>query len=293
MRRVSSPDRLKFIPPQEPLLVEEPPTSDNWIHEIKYDGYRTEIIIDWDGARAYTKTGIDWSKRYWPIVAAAEQLGARSAILDGEVIAPNPKGYPDMAALRAALSWNAERLAFVAFDILHLNGEDLRRLPTIERRAILWDLVKPAEGAIQFSQHVEGGGAEFFKAVEEHGLEGMVSKRPNSSYRSGESDAWVKTKCFAMKELEIIGVKRDPGRPAMALMADKGRYVGSAFITIPGEMRKRLWDRVQRKAGAKPPKGLEKQKAEWIKPGLVGRVKTLKGEPKLRHASLKDFREQG
>ncbi|WP_353683132.1 hypothetical protein [Mesorhizobium sp.] len=77
----------------------------------------------------------------------------------------------------------------------------------------------------------------------------------------------------------------------MALMADKGRYVGSAFITIPGEMRKRLWDRVQGKTGAPPPKGLEKQKAEWVKPGLVGRVKFLKGEQILRHASLKDFRE--
>ncbi|WP_353683131.1 hypothetical protein [Mesorhizobium sp.] len=125
MRRVASPDRLKFIQPQEPRLVEEPPTGADWIHEVKYDGYRTEIIIDWDGARAYTKTGIDWTKRYWPIVAAAEQLGARTAILDGEVIAPSPKGYPDMAALRSALSWNAERLAFVAFDIMHLNGKDL------------------------------------------------------------------------------------------------------------------------------------------------------------------------
>jgi ATP-dependent DNA ligase len=98
-------------------------------------GQRSSSI--WDGARAYSKTGIDWTKRYWPIVTAAEQLGARSAIIDGEVIAPNSKGHPDIAALLAALSWNAERLAFVAFDIMHLYGEGLRRLPTIERRAIL------------------------------------------------------------------------------------------------------------------------------------------------------------
>jgi ATP-dependent DNA ligase len=99
MRRSPSPGRLKFIPPQLPRLVETPPESHDWIHEIKYDGYRTQVIIDWDGARAYTKTGIDWTSRYWPIVTAAEALGARSAIIDGEVIAPTPNGAPDFHAV--------------------------------------------------------------------------------------------------------------------------------------------------------------------------------------------------
>ncbi|WP_246749852.1 ATP-dependent DNA ligase [Mesorhizobium caraganae] len=124
MRRSPSPGRLKFVPPQLPRLVETPPESDDWIHEIKYDGYRTQVIIDWDGARAYTKTGIGWTLRYWPIVTAAEALGARSAIIDGEVIAPTPNGAPDFYALRSAMAWNAERLAFVAFDLLHLDGKD-------------------------------------------------------------------------------------------------------------------------------------------------------------------------
>jgi bifunctional non-homologous end joining protein LigD len=180
MRKVASPDRLKFIPPPLPRLVEEPPVSDDWIHEIKYDGYRTQIIIDWDGARAYTKTGIDWTARYWPIVAAAERLVARSAIIDGEVISPTPDGAPEFHGLRSAIAWNAERLAFVAFDLLHLDGRDLRKLPLLERRAILWDLVKPAKETIQFSEHIEGNGAEVFSGVEKLGLEGMVSKRRGS-----------------------------------------------------------------------------------------------------------------
>jgi bifunctional non-homologous end joining protein LigD len=293
MRRVASPDRLKFIPPQLPRLVETPPESDDWIHEIKYDGYRTQVIIDWDGARAYTKTGIDWTSRYWPIVTAAEALGARSAIIDGEVIAPMPSGAPDFHALRSAMAWNAERLAFVAFDLLHLDGQDLRPLPIVERRAMLWDLVKPADGIIQFSQHVDGGGAEFFKGVEKLGLEGMVSKRRGASYRSGESDAWLKIKCYEFSELDLLGVKREPGKPAMALMGQGGKYAGSAFITLPNEVRERLWKRVQ--AGRDAPAGVPKAMTgvEWLKPGIKARVKHLRGEAKLRHASVKGIVDDG
>ncbi|MER9135098.1 DNA ligase [Mesorhizobium sp. M0830] len=291
MQSVAAKGRLKFIPPQLPRLVEEPPVSDDWIHEIKYDGYRTQVIIDWDGARAYTKTGIDWTSRYWPIVAAAETLGARDAIIDGEVIAPTADGSPDFHALRSAMAWNAERLAFVAFDLLHLNGKDLRPLPAVERRAMLWDLVKPATGAIQFSQHVDGGGAEFFKGVERLGLEGMVSKRRGAPYRSGESDAWLKIKCYEFSELELLGVKRVPGKPPMALMGQGGKYAGSAFITLPKDIRERLWKRVQ--AGRKAPAGTPKAMAgvEWLKPGIKARVKHLRGEAKLRHASVKGIVE--
>ncbi|MBZ9888158.1 DNA ligase [Mesorhizobium sp. BR1-1-3] len=290
MQRVPARDRLKFIQPQLPRLVEEPPTSDDWIHEIKYDGYRTQVILDWDGARAYTKTGIDWTSRYWPIVTAAEALGARSAILDGEVIAPTASGAPDFHALRSAMAWNAERLAFVAFDLLHLDGKDLRPLPVVERRAMLWDLVRPADGIIQFSQHVEGGGAEFFHGVEKLGLEGMVSKRRGSPYRSGESDAWLKIKCYEFSEMDLLGVKREHGKPAMALMGQGGKYAGSAFITLPKEIRERLWKRVQ--AGRKAPVGAPSVAGvEWLKPGIKARVKHLRGEAKLRHASVKGIVE--
>ncbi|RWX72599.1 DNA ligase [Mesorhizobium sp. M2A.F.Ca.ET.039.01.1.1] len=261
-----------------PVLIEVPPAGDDWLHEIKHDGYRTELILDWAGARAFSKKGFDWSSKYWPIVTAAEALPASSFILDGEMIAPDATGHSDLQSLRQAMKWNAERLAFVAFDILHLDGKDLRALPLIERKAILWDLVKPAQGAIQFVQHVVGGGAEFFQAAEQFDLEGIVSKRPNSAYRSGASDAWVKTKCFELRDLEIVGLKRaQDGRP-VALLADGGKYVGSAAVAVSGEMRKRLWARMK-EGGGPPPRP------------LVGRVRTLKGEG-LRHASLKEFHER-
>lgn len=103
---------------------------------------------------------------------------------------------------------------------------------------------------------------------------------------------WRKIKCYVEKEMDMIGVKRETGKPAMVLIADKGHYMAGAFVTFKADKRQALWDRVQTKSGAPPPKGLGKEKAEWLNPGLVGRVKYLKGEEKLRHATLKDFREE-
>ncbi|RWC47943.1 MAG: DNA ligase [Mesorhizobium sp.] len=289
-------DRLKFIKPQEPILVLEPPVSDDWIHEIKYDGFRTQLILDWAGARAFTRTGIDWSKRYWPVVTAAEQLKAKSFILDGEMIAPEPDGRPNFHAMHSRMAWNAELLAFVAFDILHKDGEDLRQRPAIERKAILWDLVKPAGGIIQYSQHVEGGGAQFFEAAERMGLEGMVSKRRESPYRSGAKDeAWLKIKCWDISELDLIGVKRQAGEWTEGLFARDGKYVGKAVIATTDAIKDRLWKRLQ-KARAGPPSGVPTAHVtpdvEWVKPGIKARVRTLRGEPKLRHASVQGFLDE-
>ncbi|TGP50228.1 DNA ligase, partial [Mesorhizobium sp. M2D.F.Ca.ET.226.01.1.1] len=113
-------------------------------HEIKYDGFRVQLILDWAGARAFTRNEHDWSRRFWPVVDAAEKLKAKSFILDGEMIAPEPDGRPNFLQMHSRMAWNAELLAYVAFDILYLDGEDLRAVPLIERKAKLWQLVKPA-----------------------------------------------------------------------------------------------------------------------------------------------------
>ena len=120
----------------------------------------------------------------------------------------------------------------------------------------------------------------------------MVSKRRDSVYRGGNSTAWLKTKAFAIDEYELLGVERELGKPAFALMAERGtgRYVGSAFVTLNREIRERLWKRVQDHAGAAP-KGMQRPATQWVKAGLIGRVKHLRGED-LRHASLQDFREE-
>jgi ATP-dependent DNA ligase len=145
----------------------------------------------------------------------------------------------------------------------------------------------PADNRIQFSEAMPGTGDAVFHLVDMAGVEGTVSKRKGSRYCSGPTTDWHKVKCFQTKTLEIIGVQRDPGQAVRLLMADRGRYVGAAVVNFKQEQRQRLWDLVQGLTGAQPPKELRKEKAEWLKPGRMGEVETLKGEEKLRHASLK------
>ena len=220
------------------------------------------------------------------------ELEVESAIIDGEIIVTNEAGLSDFAALRKAITRRQHDLYFVAFDLLHLNGHDLRDMPLEDRREILAEMI-PQGGRIQFSQALPGDAKAIFHLVDQAGLEGMVSKRKDSKYRSGPSTNWLKAKCYSIDEYELLGVEREAGKPAFALMAERGtgRYVGSAFITLNREMRERLWQRVQEHAGP-PPKGMKRPATQWVKPGLIGRVKHLRGEEDLRHASLQDFREE-
>ncbi|WP_292418986.1 ATP-dependent DNA ligase [Mesorhizobium sp.] len=276
----------------EPELVEQPPKGDGWDHEVKFDGYRTQLVKDGDGIRLYTKSGMDWTAKYKPLAEEAAGIKARTFIIEGEIIVTNEAGLSDFHALRSAISRRPQDLYLVAFDLLHLNGHDLRDMPLRDRREILQASI-PAGGHIQFSEALPGIGDAIYHLACAAGLEGIVSKRLDSVYRSGPTMNWRKIKCYAEKEMDIIGVKRESGKPAMVLMADQGRYMGGAFVTFRADKRQRLWESAERKAGAPAPQGLTKEKAQWLKPGLVGRVKFLKGEEKLRHASLKDFRENG
>ncbi|ESX10859.1 ATP-dependent DNA ligase [Mesorhizobium sp. LSJC255A00] len=284
--------RLKFIEPLMPTLVEKPPEGDGWTHEVKFDGYRSQMVIDEDETRIYTRRGLDWTTKYRDIVAASAELGAESAILDGEMIVLNEAGLSDFAALRKAITRRQHDLYFVAFDLLHLNGHDLRDMALEERREILESMI-PANIRIQFSQALPGDAKAIFHLIDEAGLEGMVSKRRDSKYRSGRSTAWLKIKSYMVEEYDLLGVEREPGKPAFALMADRntGQYVGSAFINSSRPIRERLWKRVQEHAGPAP-KGMKRPATQWVKPGLIGRVKHLRGEEDLRHASLQDFREE-
>lgn len=278
-----------------PTLVEVPPEDGDWIHEVKYDGYRTQLVIENGQCRAFTRRGHDWTEKYPTLVQAGHALPCRAAIIDGEAIATTPEGKSDYATFLTALKRQPGRIALVAFDLLHLDGQDLRDRPLIERRAMLWELVKPADGAIQYSPHVEISGKDFYRAVDNMGLEGMVSKRAGSIYRSGRTEAWLKTKCYDEADYEIAAILREPGRPAVAYMIDKDRkYVGGAFITLNHKLRERLWERVQGAAPSPAPQGMKmKPEAQWVRPGLVGRVRFLKGEETLRHATLREIREDG
>jgi len=185
-------ERLGFIPPQMPTLVEQPPEDDGWVHEVKLDGYRTQIIIDKGGVRLYSKNGRDWTTKYWPIALVVD-LPCRAAILDGEVIVSGEQGTPDSAALEAAI-WNEPSgLVFVAFDLLHLDGRNLTPLPLLLRKRALRQLVEPGLGKIQYSEHFERSALAVFGVTEKIGPRGIISKRSDSPYRSGPSKTWLKT----------------------------------------------------------------------------------------------------
>jgi bifunctional non-homologous end joining protein LigD len=179
MSRVNG--RLGFIEPQLATLVDQPPMGEGWIHEIKHDGYRTQLVIERGAARAYTRNGFDWSDRYPGIIRAAPKLRLRSAILDGEVVVQDAEGISDFEALASAIRGEPERLLFYGFDLLHLDGKDLRNEPLVERRAKLKVLLQPDERRpLQFSEEFTGDAAAFFQACADRQLEGVVSKLASS-----------------------------------------------------------------------------------------------------------------
>ncbi|WP_367219285.1 ATP-dependent DNA ligase [Mesorhizobium sp.] len=273
----------------------KPPEGDNWIHEIKLDGYRSQIVINGpEDIRVYTKTGKDWTSRYTGIVEAARDLGVENAIIDGEAIVTNIAGMPDFNALQNAVHSNPYAMYLCAFDILHLNGQDLLDIGCESRREILSGIIKP-NSRIQFSEAMPGDAKSIFYLVEQIELEGIVSKRPDSKYRSGPTSNWLKTKSFTVDEFELLGVEREPGKAAFALLGQPGtgRYVGSAFITLGRDMKERLLKRVREHAGP-PPEGMKKRPAtQWVGPGVKLRVKHLRGDHShIRHASLLGFGDE-
>jgi bifunctional non-homologous end joining protein LigD len=288
-------DRLEFILPMEPQLVGQPPEGDNWIHEVKLDGYRSQIVMNSpEDIRVYTETGKDWTHKYLGIVEAARELEVENVIIDGEAVVTNIAGMPDFNALQNAVHNNPHAIYLCAFDILHLNGQDLRNIGCKKRREILCGVVKP-NSRIQFSETMPGDAKSAFYLVEQVELEGIVSKRPDSKYRSGPTSNWLKTKSFTVDEFELLGIEREPGKAAFALLGQPGtgKYVGSAVITLGRNMKDRLLKRVREHAGP-PPEGMNKRPAtQWVGPDVKLRVKHLRGDHShIRHASLLGFGDE-
>jgi bifunctional non-homologous end joining protein LigD len=290
------PQRLGFIEPQLPTSTDQPPEGEEWIHEVKHDGYRTLLLVEDGQARAFTRKGFDWSDSYRGIVSAVASLDCRSAILDGEVIVQDGLGISDLEALRSAIKWAPHRLLFYAFDLLHLNGEDLRCKPLIERRTRLKELIgDDAASPLQFSEEFTGDGAAFFRACAEHGLEGVVSKRAASLYRSGRSKTWLKSKCFTESEFMLIGVDRDRKTGAeRALLAKAERsglvYAGAAFFALGREERETLAEKLEALLQEQPTiPWLRNRQARWVRPELTLRVKYLAGSRLLRHATVQSI----
>ena len=180
-----------FIHPCRPIVGNRPPTGPGWAHELKHDGYRLQIHVRDGGIRLYTMNGADWSDRYPLITAEASRLKG-SAILDAEVVCAGKDGVPDFGLLHSRCF---DHLAVAcAFDLLMLNGDDMRRKPFAERKAALGKLLFRSRDGIQYVEHAEGHGDRMYGAVCDLGLEGIVSKKLNAPYRSGPSKSWIKVK---------------------------------------------------------------------------------------------------
>lgn len=180
-----------FIRPCLPTVAPKPPQGPGWAHEVKHDGYRLQIHAKGDGrVRLFTMNGADWTDRYPRIAVQAARLKG-TAIIDAEVICEGD-GIADFDALQSRVKDHTAIAA--AFDLLQRDGKDLRPMPLSERKAALKRLLARCTNAIQYVSHVEGDGAEMFAAVCNLGLEGIVSKRLRSPYRSGKSKAWIKTR---------------------------------------------------------------------------------------------------
>ena len=184
---------LRFIEPCLPSLADRPPSGANWIHEIKHDGYRLMARRDPVGVRLITRRGNDWSDRYPLVVEAVNHLNVRSCLIDGEVVCCDERGVARFDVLRRRRN---EATAFLyAFDLLELDGADLRREPIETRKATLTSVLRKSRPGLRLNEHLEHDcGLTVFQHACALGCEGIVSKRLGSRYRSGRSSDWLKFK---------------------------------------------------------------------------------------------------
>src|SRR4029079_9069135 len=175
--------RLRFIEPQLASPVDQPPEGKHWIHEIKHDGYRSQAVIERGQARVFSRNGHDWSDRYPGIVRAAASLPSKSAVIDGEAVVQDENGVSNFEALGSAIRRQPHSIILYAFDLLHLDGKDLRQETLSQRRAVCNNMIgDDALGRIQFRDDFDGDGAALFNACAEQELEGIISKHSLAPY---------------------------------------------------------------------------------------------------------------
>ncbi len=298
------------IEPELATLVDAAPPGEEWLHEIKFDGYR--VLCEIDGANdgkvhLWTRRGKDWSDRFQPVAEAAVGLPVRQALLDGEVVVLEADGRTSFQALQNALTGGRDKdLVYYAFDLLYLDGYDLRKASLRDRKAALAQLLAGPKGVVRYSEHVEGQGDAFFRQACSHSLEGIVTKRAEAPYRSGRGKDWLKVKCIKRQEFVIVGYT-DPegsrtgfGALLLAVHDEAGELVfagkvGTGFNEeLLTDLKRRL-SGLERKTPAfgNPPRGAEARRSHWVEPELVGEVAFTEWTEDgiLRHPSFQGLRE--
>ncbi|WP_338829933.1 non-homologous end-joining DNA ligase [Bradyrhizobium sp. 27S5] len=284
-----------FIKPQLATRRSKAPSGDKWIHEIKYDGYRIQLHLNRGKAKAFTRNGLNWIKRFSVIAGAFDIPG--EAIIDGEVVVVH-EGRTNFSELQAELARSdQDRLLYYAFDLLWLDGQDLRKRPQIERKAMLQGLFDSyqLEPPVLFSEHLIGDGQQLFEHARKLKYEGIISKNADAPYRSERTDAWLKVKTVQREKFPVIGFIKDPtGIAALYLGKQQGNelvYMGKVGTgwsrTVSSQIRKQLDTVVSPKS--KLTKPVRKQKATWVEPSFVADIeyRDITSEGLLRASSFK------
>lgn len=299
-----------FVPPQLATLVQQPPPGDEWLHELKFDGYRMVCHLTRGKARFWSRNGKDWTEKFPNLAAALKSFPVLTAIIDGEVVIEDAGGRSSFQKLQQSMGRGSAKVpafVFQIFDLIYLDGYSLTRTPLLERKAALEQLLATAKlkGALRYSDHVRGNGAVFFKQACEYGIEGIVSKLADSPYESTRNRNWLKTKCIKRQEFVIAGYtpsKKDfPGFGSLILgVYDKGQLIYSGRVGTGFSIKQRLelqkkLDRLSQSAMpfATIPKDPGLRQAHWAKPQLVGEVEFTEwtADGVIRHPSFQGLRE--
>jgi bifunctional non-homologous end joining protein LigD len=295
-----------FIEPTLATLKPSPPPGAKWIHEIKFDGYRLQAHIRSGKVSLLTRSGLDWTAKFGkPLAAALAALPVEEAIIDGEVVAEGRGFASDFSALQDALSTGkTDGLIFYAFDLLYLNGHDLRPAPLIERKAALAAIL-PAPGILRYSEHFEQEGDLVLRHACRLSLEGVISKIGDAPYRSGRGKDWIKSKCSQRQEFVVAGyvpstsAARAIGSLVMGYYDDgklihAGR-VGTGYTNkVAADLFRRLEEmRIPKSPFAKKLTAEEAYQARFVRPELVAEVefRAWTAEGLIRHAAFRGLRE--
>ena len=299
----------RWMAPQLATLVSTSPEGPEWVHELKYDGYRMLCRVKDGTATLLTRNGHDWTAKLPHVAAAAVDLRVNSAWLDGEVVALLPDGRVSFQWLQNAFEAHTDsHLVYVVFDLLYLDGYDLRPIPLIERKRLLSALLQDNSQStlIRYSAHIAGQGEVAFAEACRSGMEGLIAKRADASYLAGRNRNWVKVKCGRRQEF-VIGGFTDPsgsrtvfGALLLGVFDENGRlrYAGRTGTGFSNRSLAELHARLKRLQRTKspfvnPPGGSQAAGVHWVKPTLVAEVAFAEwtNEGQLRHASFQGLRE--
>jgi bifunctional non-homologous end joining protein LigD len=297
----------EFVEPQLATLVKEAPEGDEWLHEIKLDGYRILARLDGGKVQLASRRGNDWTVRMPSIASALGRVPVPSALLDGEVVVLGENGVSNFQRLQNSMDAGRDRdCVYYVFDAPFLDGYDLRQMPLVERKVLLSGLIERANNPrVRYSDHVAGGGPRFFARACELGLEGIISKRADSAYTSTRGRSWLKVKCLSLQEFVVGGFTQPEGSrqhlgALLVGVRDKGKLVyagkvGTGFTQASlADLAARLEPLTRDEPPfSNPPKGAERRGVHWVEPSVVVQVAFVERteDGMIRHASFQGLRE--